>query len=70
MGDAPTPEFAAIVVEEFEELLGKLDDESLRTIALYKFEGYTNDEIAEKLDCVSRTVARKLERIRRAWESP
>jgi DNA-directed RNA polymerase specialized sigma24 family protein len=30
-------------------------------------EGYTNDEIAEILGCVRRTVERKLERIRGLW---
>jgi DNA-directed RNA polymerase specialized sigma24 family protein len=50
-------------------LLDALDDDQLRHIALLKLEGYTNQEIAVKLDCVERTVERKLERIRRKWSS-
>jgi hypothetical protein len=30
-------------------------------------DGYTNEEIAGRLDCVVRTVERKLERIRILW---
>jgi DNA-binding CsgD family transcriptional regulator len=32
-------------------------------------EGYTNDEIAAQLGCARRTVARRLELIRKTWES-
>jgi len=67
LGDAPTPELAAMVAENCEEMLGRLDDEKLREIALKKLEGYTNDEIAEQLGCVRRSVERKLERIRSRW---
>jgi RNA polymerase sigma factor (sigma-70 family) len=72
VGDEPTPEFAAQVAEEYERLLDRLDDESLRQIAVWKMEGYTNDEIAEKLDRSRRTVTLKLEAIRIIWsqESP
>ena len=30
-------------------------------------DGYTNEEIATKLECTTRTVERKLERIRQVW---
>ena len=63
----PTPEFAADVVQECESLLGNLDDEVLREIAMMKLEGYTNDEISEKLQCATRSVERKLKRIRAIW---
>jgi DNA-directed RNA polymerase specialized sigma24 family protein len=64
IGREPTPEFAAQVAEEFQRLLDRLGDEELRTIALWKLEGYTNEEIAAKLGCVARTVERKLRVIR------
>jgi hypothetical protein len=32
-----------------------------------RLEGYNNDEIAARLDCVRRTISRKLELIRRRW---
>jgi RNA polymerase sigma factor (sigma-70 family) len=67
LGDAPTPELAAMVAENCDEMLNRLEDERLREIALKKLEGYTNDEIAEQLGCVRRSVERKLERIRSRW---
>jgi DNA-directed RNA polymerase specialized sigma24 family protein len=47
------------VAEESRRLLERLDDEQLRTIALYKLEGHTNDEIAAKLGYERVTVQRK-----------
>jgi DNA-directed RNA polymerase specialized sigma24 family protein len=67
IGREPTPEFAAMLAEEFELRLGRLNDPTLRQVALERLEGYSNDEIAERLGCVTRTVERKLELIRRAW---
>ena len=69
VGDEPTPEFALLVTEEYRRLFGSLSDESLRVVALLKLEGYTNDEIADSLDCGLRTVERKLEVIRKRWSS-
>jgi len=63
----PTPEFAAMVAEETRRLLGRLEDEQLRQIALDRMEGYTTDEIAERLGCARRTVARRLDLIRQLW---
>jgi DNA-directed RNA polymerase specialized sigma24 family protein len=65
----PTPEFAAQVVDEFRELLRGLGDDSLRSVALAKMEGYTNKQIAEKLGCIEQTVERKLRSIRKIWSS-
>jgi RNA polymerase sigma factor (sigma-70 family) len=67
VGDEPTPEFAAQVAEEYQQLLERLGNDSLRNVALWKMEGLTSDEIAERLDCSPRTVARKLEAIRAIW---
>ncbi|MGE3819836.1 MAG: ECF-type sigma factor [Isosphaeraceae bacterium] len=69
VGDEPTPEFVAMVNEEFRHLLTKLRKPEFVTIALKKFEGYSNAEIAVELGCVERTVERKLEIIRRTWLS-
>jgi DNA-directed RNA polymerase specialized sigma24 family protein len=63
----PTPEFAAEVAEEFQRLLARLGSKDLRSIALWKMEGYTTAEIAAKLGCVPRTVQRKLGVIRSRW---
>lgn len=63
----PTPDLAAQMVEEFDRLLNLLTDESLRQIALWRLDGLSVDEIAQQLDCVPRTVERKLHRIRTLW---
>jgi DNA-directed RNA polymerase specialized sigma24 family protein len=67
LGREPTPEAAAEMADECRHLLGLLDEPDLRQIALWKVEGYTNEEIATRLDCVARTVERKVSRIRVLW---
>jgi DNA-directed RNA polymerase specialized sigma24 family protein len=67
IGHDPTPEFAAIVAEEFQHLLDSLGDDAIRRIAMWRLEGYTKDEIAKKLQCSPRTVAYKVEFIRKTW---
>jgi DNA-directed RNA polymerase specialized sigma24 family protein len=67
VGNEPTPEFAAMVTDEYRRLFGGLADESLRVVALLKLEGHSNEEIARSLDCGLRTVERKLEVIRKRW---
>ncbi|HLJ95236.1 MAG TPA: ECF-type sigma factor [Gemmataceae bacterium] len=64
----PTPEFSVQVAEECQRLLDRLNDAELRAVAVWKMEGYTNEEIAAKLGCVPRTVDRKLRSIRSLWE--
>jgi RNA polymerase sigma factor (sigma-70 family) len=64
----PTPEEAAATADECRRLLGLLEEPELRQIALWKVEGYTNEEIAARLDCVPRTVERKVRRIRLLWK--
>jgi DNA-directed RNA polymerase specialized sigma24 family protein len=68
VGDEPSPEFAAMVAEQYRLLLEALGDETLRRIALRKLEGYTGEEIAAELGCAPRTVANKLKIIRLKWE--
>jgi DNA-directed RNA polymerase specialized sigma24 family protein len=65
-GREPAPEFAAAVAE----LLDRLQDETLRTVALRKLEGFTVPEIARELDCSPSTVERKLRTIRSIWKTP
>jgi DNA-directed RNA polymerase specialized sigma24 family protein len=67
VAQGPTPEFAAMVAEETRRLLGRLGDEQLRQIAMDRMEGYTSDEIADRLGCARRTVARRLDLIRQIW---
>jgi DNA-directed RNA polymerase specialized sigma24 family protein len=67
LGREPTPELAAMVAEDCRLLLERLDDETLRRVAVWTLEGHSTQEIAKKLGCVRRSVERKLERIREKW---
>lgn len=64
----PTPEFAALLAEEYRNRLESLGDDTLRQIANWKLEGYSNEEIAGQKGCALRTVANKLKLIRMKWE--
>jgi len=68
LSKAPSPESAAIIQEQFQKLLDALEDATLCQIALWRMDGLSNAEIAEKMGCVLRTVERKIERIRLIWE--
>ena len=57
----------ATMAEECERLLDQLADDELRSLALWKMEGYGNKEIADLLQCAPRSVGRKLQRIRSIW---
>jgi len=63
----PSPAEAALLNEALERRLEMLDDAQLREIALWRLEGYTNGEIAARLDCTERSIERRLERIRSKW---
>jgi DNA-directed RNA polymerase specialized sigma24 family protein len=67
LGAEPSPEFAAEMVDECRRLLDLLPDPTLRSVALWKMEGYSNAEIGAKLGCVDKTVERKLRTIRDVW---
>ena len=64
VGDEPTPEFVAMMVESCEQLMQHLEDDSLQQIAHKKMEGFSNAEIAEELNCSERTIERRLKLIR------
>ena len=66
--DEQDPALAALFTEQFESLLNLLEERELQEIAILKLEGFTNDEIANRLDCGERTVKRRLAVIRRIWE--
>jgi RNA polymerase sigma factor (sigma-70 family) len=66
-GAEPTPEFAAEMIEQCSRLLNCLSDDC-RRIALYKLDGFSNDQIAEMLNMAPRTIERKLASIRGTWQ--
>ncbi|MDA0284404.1 MAG: ECF-type sigma factor [Planctomycetota bacterium] len=64
----PAPDIAAVVADQTHQLLATLPDETARQIAVFKMEGYTHEEIADKLDVNVRTVERRLKQIRELWQ--
>jgi DNA-directed RNA polymerase specialized sigma24 family protein len=68
IGREPTPAFAAQLADEYNRLLDVLDDPLLRTVAVKKVEGFTNEEIASQIGRSLATVERKLQLIRRMWD--
>jgi RNA polymerase sigma factor (sigma-70 family) len=67
ISNQPTPELAAAFAEEFERLHQSLPDDGLRAVVQAKMEGFTNEEIALRLDCALSTVERRLRTIRKLW---
>jgi DNA-directed RNA polymerase specialized sigma24 family protein len=68
LGNEPSPALATSLAEQCGDLLDMLDERQ-RPIALLKMEGFSNQEIAERLDTALRTVERRLEQIRALWAS-
>jgi DNA-directed RNA polymerase specialized sigma24 family protein len=64
----PTPDLAAQVAEEYQHLLGLLQQPGLTQVALWRMEGHTVEEIAQRIGCAPRSVKRKLQMIRASWE--
>ncbi len=53
----PPPELAVLLADECAYLMGLLTDEELRSIAVLKMEGCTDDEIASRLQCAAQDSA-------------
>ena len=68
--DGPTPLEAALLAEEVETLLARLNNPMLRQVAVWKLEGYTNTEIGDRHGCSTPTVERRLAMIRRLLKQP
>ena len=68
VGNEPTPQFAIELADELERLVLSVGDPTLRQIAQRKLEGCTNEDIADELGVSTRTVIRKLKRVRQEWE--
>lgn len=65
----PDPAFLAAFNDHLSRALSGLVDESARSVALLKLEGYQNEEIAHQLNLSVSTIERKLRSIRKAWHS-
>lgn len=60
----PSPDFATEIAETFREVIDSLGEEELRRVAVWKMEGYTNEEIAVRLGHSLKTVSNRLKLIR------
>ena len=69
LGREPSPEFAALFAEQVRNLLATLPGDEFRQVALMRLEGYTNREIAEKLNWYEVKVERRLRIIRKCWSA-
>lgn len=67
LGDSPSPELVTEACESLGELVRLLGDETAEQVVLLKLEGFENSEIAERLNCATRTVTRKLEMVKNKW---
>ncbi|MEQ9408220.1 MAG: ECF-type sigma factor [Fuerstiella sp.] len=65
--DELTPDFVAQLDEQQGRLLSQLRDDTHRNIAVWRMEGYSNEEIASRLDISVKSVERKLRNIRNKW---
>jgi len=65
----PTPAEAVAAAEEIHRLLELLGDEELRQVVLARLEGYSNEEISDRLGMSLATVERKLKRVRARWQA-
>ena len=63
----PTPEFAALVAEEYARRMDQLGDPELCRIAELKLACFTNQEIAQAIGRSLRTTTLRLEKIRTLW---
>lgn len=63
----PSLEFAVDLVEQFETLMQSLGDKELMQVASWKLEGYSNEEIALKVNRSARTEVGKGNLFRTIW---
>lgn len=64
----PSPDIAAIMADQTQQLLTSLPDETAQRIAALKIEGFTHQDIADRLEINTRTVERRLKQIRELWQ--
>jgi len=70
MAEGPQPEVAAELYDLLQSLLKNLrqmGDDRLEEIVQLRIEGYSNQEIADKVGCVVRTIERKIRLIEDCW---
>ncbi len=66
--ESPSPELLMLALDACQRLLGLLESDALRRVAVWKLAGWTNEAIRVKLGCSLATVERALARIRDTWK--
>jgi DNA-directed RNA polymerase specialized sigma24 family protein len=61
------PAMVALFKDECKTMLDMIDRKEVKLVALLRVEGYTNEEIAQRLGCTRRSVQRRLNLIRNVW---
>ncbi|MEN1678281.1 MAG: ECF-type sigma factor [Planctomycetota bacterium] len=69
LGKSPSPTLVAEACDALSELVKGLNDPTAEQVILLKLEGFANSEIAERLNCASRTVTRKLNLVKDKWRT-
>lgn len=64
----PSPDFVVEFSETCDTLFNQLDDSRLQQTLKLRLEGYTVNEIADRMSSSRRTVQRSMELIRRRWQ--
>ena len=64
MAKEPTPEMLAIMADQLANLLTVLGDPDLQELVICKIEGYTNEEMAQRMNVTTRTIERRLRLVR------
>ena len=68
LGREPSPDLVLEMTEAYQRLLNLLPDPALRSVAVWRMEGTSVEEMARSLNCSTRSVKRKLGLIREIWE--
>jgi DNA-directed RNA polymerase specialized sigma24 family protein len=63
----PEPSVKVMMADECRMMLKQLNDPILEKIVLLRLDGYTNDEIADRLNYSRRTIQRMLNLVKDAW---
>jgi DNA-directed RNA polymerase specialized sigma24 family protein len=63
------PAAVTLAADEVRALFERLPNDEVREIARLKLDGYSSDEIADRLGCIVRTVNRRLALIRSIWDN-
>jgi DNA-directed RNA polymerase specialized sigma24 family protein len=69
LAPSPGPATLNVWAESYERLLARLGDAVLRRVAELRVQGYTVEEIAERLGLARRTIHRKLDIIWTIWRT-